>query len=286
MHPVLCDQLVRCCLLPKLFYAAPVWASVTSSPSCVGKLDSLLSKACIWKDGLFRSTSVATSLVIGRILPSELQIKLRVGVKYFSDLAQGKDPLHTQVLASSAYFISPLDIMTAERRRWSRTPDLSELMEHIEEHGCTSIILSHAKKLLLSYYTSKWQTQWAQDTAGERLRELQVPVATTSESSWRLSLPRFILSQSFCFATGHANFPAYMSRIHGGSSLCWFCSNIGSRNHLLWECEGLSSLRAQLTDQFGCAWDVSMFLSDTGWLMFCEFVRQMHIRRSAVSRRA
>ena len=74
LTPYLFMRLVRSTVLPRLFFGAPVWASVLRYSTYLSELDSILALASWMAYGLERFTSTEASLVLAGLMPARQQI--------------------------------------------------------------------------------------------------------------------------------------------------------------------------------------------------------------------
>lgn len=288
-HQTVLDKLVRACFLPKIFYASEIWVGACASQASCARLDSLLANACVFKEGLYSSTSVNSALVWGNIFPADLFMKFKLGCYFFRELCKGRDLLASST-EPSAWFISPLDILRAEHRRWMRHEDLAELEREIRHRDSLApdarrsrkTIIRDFKANLQEYYEQLWRMTWHNSQTGSHLREVYPTVAASYDTEWRADISRSLLAKTGQFATGHGDLPAYTCTFRSNSSKCWFCDALGTRNHVLWECPELLDLRVAAAARANITWDEEGLQSLEGHGALIEFVRLLYIRRAEI----
>ena len=120
MHPCIARRLVMGAVIPLLFYAAPVWASVTTRRTTLRPLERILRLSALMITGLIKSSSLDAAIFISGLLFPELEIKRRL-LNFWLRMATFSVDIRNDSGASSTNsFCAPDDILRAELRRLQR----------------------------------------------------------------------------------------------------------------------------------------------------------------------
>ena len=224
-----------------MFYGAPCWASVLCSIVRLAELDSVLAYAAWMAFRLESTTSVEAALVLAGLEPSRCHI-LRLLTRYIVRR-------HRETLR---------DFFSGEMRGSRVTP---------LELGCTWFRRSVWGKTLLTPLArrrqtiyqgidralrAEWQRRWRESETGGALREAlpRVGGAWMTRDTQRGSRVDPLMAARYL--TGHCHIGAFdLSWYTEEWVACPWCGDEFSRDHMLWECRGLTEERHVLLRGIG-----------------------------------
>lgn len=120
MHPCIARRLVMGAVIPLLFYAAPVWASVTTRRTTLRPLERVLRLSALLITGLIKSSSSDAAIFISGLLLPELEIKRRLLDFWLRMATFNVDIRYDSGNSSINSFCAPDDILRAELHRLQR----------------------------------------------------------------------------------------------------------------------------------------------------------------------
>ena len=117
IHPSIARRLVTGAIMPLLYYAAPVWASVTSKRTTLRPLERVLRMSALLITGLIKSTSSDAAIFLSGLMFPELEIKRRLLEFWLRMATFGVDIRNDSGISSINSFCAPDDILRAELHR-------------------------------------------------------------------------------------------------------------------------------------------------------------------------
>jgi hypothetical protein len=251
LHPLLFLRLVRGAILPSLFYASPVWASVLGSGTLLAMLDRILAMGARMAFGLERFTSHEASLALAGLGPARLHIMrglMRHLVRHHrQELLGGASTVHRS-------YTTPMELGRAWFRREALSSTLSDpppVRQDILFRG-----IDRALRL-------EWQRRWHNSESGRTLygRLTTIGEGWLPEDADQCPRPWLVLAARFL--TGHCHLGHFeVPRDPDELALCPLCEEYYSTEHLLWECTALVEEREHILSDM-----LRRHGADTGWLL-------------------
>ena len=234
LDPYMFLRLVRGAVLPMLYYGAQCWASVLCSSTKLAALDAVTATAARMAFRLERTTSVEASLVMAGLEPARQSVMrhlVRHLVRRYGEAL--RDDLASQASGRRA---TPLELGVT----WFRRSVQGKFLADPSFPFRRRIIYEGIDRAI----KAEWSRRWAASETGSALHE----IVTTVGQAW---MPRdasrgsrLDLLETARFITGHCHVGAFAVPWHVDEwAICPWCGDDFTREHILWECRGLSHER-------------------------------------------
>ena len=232
---------VRRALLPQLFYGAACWASVLRAGTHLGQLDAVLASAARMAFRLERSTSSEAALALAGVPPARIHILRRL-CRYMvrRDWGALADFDHS--------WIHPHHVSARELGwSWFQRSVVGRTLSM--PFPRTRRVIRGAMDRALSL---EWQARWSTVEVGSSLREA-LPIVG---DAWRPEDAdrggRLDITFAARFLTAHCHLGTFsVPHAPDDWAPCPVCGDDFSREHLVWDCRGLTQERERLLGDVG-----------------------------------
>ena len=232
---------VRRALIPQMFYGAACWASVLRAGTHLGQLDAVLASAARMAFRLERTTSSEAALALAGVPPARVHILRRL-CRYMvrRDWGALADFDHAWI---HPHHVSARELGWSWFQRSVVGRTLSTPLPR------TRGVIRRAMDRAL---TLEWQARWSTVEVGSSLRE----ALPTVGDAWRPEDAerggRLDITYAARFLTGHCHLGAFsVPRDPDAWEPCPVCGDDFSREHLVWDCRGLTQERERLLGGVG-----------------------------------
>ena len=232
--PDLFLRLTRGAVLPALFFGAPVWSSILRLSSRLADIDRVLALAGRMAFGLERTSSTEASLILAGIMPARQQI-LRQLIHYM--LRKRKAQLIDDQSAHIPHrsYVSPVELGRTFFQRQVLGKTLpTTLPTHLDLIRCG----------VQDALYGEWQMRWTVSETGGQLRDVLGFITGGWHPEDAAVATRADITIVARFLTGHFHIgdwsPAWDQDVLQN---CPFCGEEYFREHLVWDCPMLESVR-------------------------------------------
>ena len=217
-----------------LYYGAQCWASVLCSSTRLAALDAVTATAARMAFRLERTTSVEASLVMAGLEPARQSV-MRHLVRHLVRRhgAALRDDLASQASGRRA---TPLELGVT----WFRRSVQGKFLADSSFPFRRRIIYEGIDRAI----KAEWSRRWAASETGSALREIVTTVGQAWTPRDTSTGSRLDLLERARFITGHCHVGAFAVPWHVDEwAICPWCGDDFTREHILWECRGLSHER-------------------------------------------